>query len=100
MLTMHFEEILRAVVRRSGDHPPSLVLVDTSFDNTYASVDTLETLVNFSTAVNAPTVVSLSPRFFGVDVWADISNLGYLNHELDGQAYAKFRVLKTSPGAA
>jgi hypothetical protein len=93
------EETMRLIVRNSSEHMPSLVLVDMPFDNSFASVDTMETIANFSEAVSAPTVIHVSPRFFDQREWEGLTNLGYLSHEIDTQPYAKFRALRSIPSA-
>lgn len=95
--THNLESALRHIVRSSAEHSPSLVLVDMPFDNSFVSVDMLETLSNFSEAIQVPTVVELSAAFFGKTNWAELSSVGYLSRELESAAYAKFCALQNAP---
>ena len=90
----NLENGLRHIVRSSGERAPSLVLLDLPFDNSFASVDMLETLANFSEALQVPTVVHLSSAFFGKKDWSHFASVGYLANELETQPYAKFRALQ------
>ncbi len=96
----NLEVSLRSIVRAQGERQPSLVLIDLPFDNSYASIDTLETLGNFAEAVNAPVAVNLLPEFFGIKEWGEISRLPYLSHLIDSQPYAKFRVQRKTAAAS
>ncbi len=95
----NMEETLREIVRNSNERPPSLVLIDAPFDNSFASVDAMETVGNFSEAVSVPTVLHLTSQFFGQAEWNGFSNVGYLSHEIDTQPYAKFRTLQSAPAS-
>ncbi|MBN2719176.1 MAG: type VI secretion system contractile sheath large subunit [Deltaproteobacteria bacterium] len=93
----NIENALRHIVRSSAERSPSLVLVDLPFDNSFASIDMLETLANFSEAIHVPTVVQLSADFFGKSTWTEISAVGFLKNELKAGTYAKFRELQSAP---
>lgn len=94
--TSNLENALRNIVRSSAAQSPSLVLIDMPFDNSFASVDMLETLANFSEAIQVPTVVHLTASFFGKNHWSELSSVGYLANELETGPYAKFKALQNA----
>jgi type VI secretion system protein ImpC len=79
---------------------PHLTIIDHAFDNTPASLELLNAVAAYADALLAPTAVELSPAFFRLDSWDQLSRLGYLPHALDDAAFAKFRKLRAHAGAA
>ncbi len=88
------EEALNALTPELAEAPPSLVLLDLPFDNSARSIELLEAVASFSETLLTPSVVWTPPEFFHLDSWDDLKKLGYLPHQIDGPAYAKWRNLR------
>lgn len=79
---------------------PQLTVIDQGFSNTPASMEVLNSVAAFADALLTPTAVEIRPAFFGIAFFGQLSKLGYVSHALEDAAYAKFRKLRTHPGAA
>lgn len=78
--------------------PPNCILVDGFLDAAPARLDTWTALAELADALLAPTAVALSPAFFHLDTWQDLSRIGYPSRFLDDAAFAKWRKLADEPG--
>ena len=77
--------------------PPSLIIVDWSFDNTPLSIERLRALSQWADALMVPVLAWVSPAFLQIDSWEELTALSYLPHHLDTAAYAKYRTLRQAP---
>ncbi|WP_243358660.1 type VI secretion system contractile sheath domain-containing protein [Fundidesulfovibrio terrae] len=94
------EAALAGLMAELAADVPHLTVIDHAFDNTPASLELLNAVAAYADALLAPTAVELSPVFFRLDGWEQLSRLGYLPHALEDAAFAKFRKLREHPGAS
>ncbi len=81
--------------------PPDLVLIDAPFDNSPVSMGLLEAAAAFAEGIIAPTVVTASAGFLGLNDWTELDRLPYLRHHVeDNPIYAKWNKLRSLPRAA
>lgn len=80
--------------------PPDLVLIDIPFDNSPVSMELLEAAASFAEGIIAPTVVTASAGFLGLNDWTELDRLPYLRHHVeDNPIYAKWNKLRSLPQA-
>ena len=82
------------------DAPPSLVVIDIPFDNSPASLETLEAIATFAETLMAPSLVWVTENFFYLDTWEQLKNLPFLPNHLDQPHYAKWRKLQKEASGA
>jgi hypothetical protein len=95
------ETLPDALTRLAGappKQPPNLILADGFLDAAPARMETWTALAETADALLAPTAVALSPAFFHLDGWQDLSRIGYPARALDETAFAKWRKLAAEPG--
>jgi len=73
---------------------PALILVDLPLDNTNQNQRLLEAIAEFAATLMTPGLVWLSPAFFNLLSWEELSKRPFLPHFLEEAAYAKWRSLK------
>ncbi len=78
--------------------PPNLIVVDFAFDNAPARTEILTGLASFAETLLCPVVISLGPKFFQLNTFAELDSVQYIKHFLDDAAYAKWRTFRTQPG--
>jgi len=93
------EEILDSLLASLPLDLPSLILFDSSFDNTPRSFALLEKIAELCGMLLVPGVVEVSPKFLGLEAWDELHKRPYLPHYLQEQAYAKWQSLKKKPDA-
>ncbi|WP_428560321.1 MAG: type VI secretion system contractile sheath domain-containing protein [Solidesulfovibrio sp. DCME] len=91
-------EALERLVREPEAAPPNLILADVALDAAAARLDTWAALADTADRLLTPTAVSLSPAFFHLAGFGDVSRIGYPARALDDAAYAKWRKLAAGPG--
>lgn len=91
-------ETLATLAAAPVKQPPNCILVDGFLDAAPARLDTWTALAELADALLAPTAVALSPAFFHLDTWQDLSRIGYPSRFLDDAAFAKWRKLADEPG--
>ena len=79
--------------------PPNLVIIDLPFDNSPASVESMEKVALFADTLLAPTALWLTPRFLNLDEWEGLGRLSFLATYTDNAAYAKWKNLRSLPEA-
>ncbi len=73
---------------------PALILVDLPLDNTTRSQILLKAIAEFAATLMTPALVWLSPAFFNLDTWEEMSKRPFLPHFLKEAPYAKWQSLK------
>ena len=73
---------------------PALILVDLPLDNTTRSQTLLKAIAEFAATLMTPALVWLSPAFFNLRAWEELSKRPFLPHFLEEAPYAKWRSLK------
>lgn len=73
---------------------PALILVDLPLDNTTRNQTLLKAIAEFAATLMTPTLVWLSPAFFNLHAWEELSKRPFLPHFLEEAPYAKWRSLK------
>ena len=91
---------LDLVQESEREHMPNLVLIDLGFDNTQPSIDLLEKVADFADKMMVPVLVWIKPTFFRIENFNLFNKIQYVGNHLDDVSYAKFRKLKTHPGAS
>ncbi len=94
------ENTLNVIESLPHDEIPNLILIDLGFDNTMPSIELLEKIADFADKMLLPVCVWLKPDFFRIESWNQLAKIPYIKNHLDDAAYAKFRKLKTLPGAS
>ncbi len=93
------ESVLNAVQDLPAAEMPHLVLIDLGLDHTLPSLDIISTAAGFADRMLVPVCLWIRPEFFRIDHWDRIHRLAYIRNYLDGMEYAKFRKIRTLPGA-
>ncbi|MDA3786906.1 MAG: type VI secretion system contractile sheath large subunit [Desulfobacula sp.] len=94
------ETVLDEIASLPYDEIPNLVLIDLGFDNTMPSIELLEKVAQFTDTMLLPACVWIKPEFFRIENFNQIHKIPYIKNHLDDVSYAKFKKLKTLPGAA
>lgn len=93
------EQVLEQLADDFASDPPNLFLIDVPFDNTPRSIGLMEKIISVAETLMSPTVFWITPGFFHLDTWQELSRVPYIKHHIDDAAYAKWRKLADMPGA-
>ncbi len=80
-----------------AEHLPQLVLLDLAFDSTPKQIEELKAVAGLGDSLLAPVAVQLTPRFFHLETWDELTKVQYLKHFLEDAAFAKWRKLQQDP---
>ncbi len=93
------KDVLDEIESLPHDEIPNLVLIDLGFDNALPSLELMEKIVKFTDKMMVPACVSIIPEFFRIDDFNQLRKIPYISNFLGDVSYAKFRKIKTLPGA-
>ncbi len=93
-------DALTAVVRRFGETPPGMLLVDAFLDAAPARMAVWEVLAETAQTLVAPCGAALSPSFFHLKDWSEASRIGYPSTAIADPSFAKWRKLAAAPEGA
>ncbi len=81
------------------DDLPSVILFDLPLDGSHQGIETMKTLSGLCETLLVPGIGWITPRFFGVDDWAETGKLPFLPHLLQEARFAAWRRLQSAGSA-
>ena len=91
--------VLDRLVTELLDDPPSLVVIDHSFDSTPPDLELLAKVAGLGETLLAPCVAWVNPRFLQLGDWSELGRLSLLAHAMEDPVFAKWRHLREEPAS-
>lgn len=94
-----YKHIYTAEYGQFGGEPVAAVIGNYAFTSSSQDIKLLQYTTSVGAMAHAPFISSVSPKFFGIDSYTEMSTIKELSSIFEGPAYAKWRSFRESEDA-